>query len=608
MGFGIGRARALAAFALGAAAVLAGSTRAAAQDSEEVILDPELVGSDAPGPAANSSATDTSAQTSGEDYGWGEVYPNPTPNPPPAPASMSGLPSVKEAHESAVEDDPLANTALARLEMLGQVGVDLHQEGDLEDVYETRLRFGGEIEYRRSRTLRLVIGSRLDFFWAVPGRNDNIIKESLHDRALDEDRFETDIFATAAYIDKTLADGLHLRVGQQSVSMARMDFYSPMDMLAVYDLRPQPRVDLANNKLAQPAIRMDWDINSWATIQAVYVPWFMPDLSRPNRDQYVARVLGGGNTSQLPANLRSLIDPSWQTKMSESYLRFVGPPPDFKTPQAQVRATFRGDSMEFGLSAGTALEKLPAIYMAPSVSSYAINPNDKNALTTIGGAVVGQQSVVDVEYHRYSQFALDGSFDLSPVQIGFEFAFSPSRHLYAATSDGKHLPVPNVSQQITDPVQGPNNTWTASNVTDHSIRKGVPMIQGAVHVEWLKGESFALVGEAFWMNALGLPYDKSRDWWGFIPKTGAYAGGFLSASYTLAEGRLRFDATTVVLVGPSFILIPHMEVKAREGLYLDCGVQMIEGPDPGLNGMQKVNIGGLLSGYDNAFVGIRWLP
>lgn len=612
MGRRIGRGQLLAAFAL--PAILGWTGSAAAQD-EEIILDPELTGSSPP-PRASTTPTMPPFQEDGadesppaEDFGWGPVYEEKPPAWGPTVEEASSPPPARQEED---EYDPLVNTGLARLELVGQVAADLRHEGDLEDAYESRLRFGGEVELRRSRRLRLMLGSRLDFFWAAPSHNDNVLA-ARNERVLDQDRFEVDVFATAAYVDATLSDGLHLRVGQQVVSLGRMDMYSPNDMLAAYDMRPQPRLDLAANKLAQPALRLDWDMSTWATLQAVYVPWFMPHLSRPNRDQYVAKVVSGQGPSELPTNIRELIDPSWQTHASGSSIRYIGPPPDFRSPQAQLRANFRGHGMEFALNAGTAIEKLPAVYYTPYVNDAVIDPSNEKAVSEVGFAVYEQQMVADVEFHRYNLIGFDGSFDISPVSIGFEFAYSPSRHLYAATRDGRHLPLPNVTEQITNPIAMDENQdgvteWTPSNVTHRRIRKGVPMVQAALHVEWLKGETFALVGEMFWINALALPHDKSRDWWGFIPNTGAFVGGMVALSYALNDGQVRFDLTTVSMVGPSLILVPHVEVRAREGLYVDAGAQIFEGPAPGVNGMQNLNLGGLMSGYDQVFVGLRWLP
>ena len=61
-------------------------------------------------------------------------------------------------------------------------------------------------------------------------------------------------------------------------------------------------------------------------------------------------------------------------------------------------------------------------------------------------------------------------------------------------------------------------------------------------------------------------------------------GGVLAISYLTGDGRWRFDLSVMTLTGPSIALMPHIEVRAMEGLYVDAGVQMIEGPDPGING------------------------
>jgi hypothetical protein len=608
MGFRPGRAGTCAALALlGTSSFFASPLPAALAQDEEVISDPELAG---PSPPASSEGEQVIVdpelggappQKPGQDFGWGTVYEKPAPEAPP--------PLVSDEEEV----DPLANTGIAKLELLGQLAADIRHEYALEDAYETRLRFGGEIEFRRSRSLRLVLGSRVDFFWAAPSQNDPVVVRR-KERALDADRYEVDVLPTAAYADTTLADGVHLRVGEQVVSLGRMDFYSPNDVLVVYDLRPQPKLDISGNKLAQPAVRLDWDLATWLTLQAAYVPWFMPHLSRPNRDQFVASVLSGRGAALVPDYVNGLIDPSFQTKQSEANLRFVGPPPDFRNPQAALRLNVRGSTMELALNAGTALDKLPSVYSTPRLDAYLRNPNGAGNITALATAIQAQQSVVDVEYHRYYQLGLDGSFDVAPLSIGFEASYTPSRHLYAATKNGEHIAQPNVSEPITDAraVDAGDGSgtvrWVPSNVTKRSIRKGVPVVQGALHVEWMKGETFVMAVEGFWINALELPYDKTRDWWGFIPETGAYVGGILAASYLLDDGRWRIDATAITGVGPSLILMPNIEVRAHEGLFFSLGAQFFEGPDPGFNGAQNLNLGGLLSGYDQVYLGLRWLP
>lgn len=596
---------------------LAGSsgTSSSAAGDEEIIEDPEL-GVGAPGAEPEA------------DYGWGTVY---------KPSQEEGQTAQPLAPEED-EFDPLANTGIAKMEVIGQGAADLHHEGSLEDFYEARLRAGGEIDFRLSRKLRLSMGTRLDFAWYAPYQNDpaltrlvsrydsagNTLVREVHQTARSQARYELDIVPLSAYVDATLAAGVHLRVGEQVISLARMDGFSVTDMLAVYDLRPQARATPSGLKLAQPAVRLDWDFNSWSTLQLVYVPWFMPHLTRPNRDRYVGGALTGFaqpnpdpmmreneavSAGRVQHTIDQLVSPSYQTVAQQSALRFVGPAPNFKNPQAEARLNFRGSTFELALLGGTALEKLPALYYTPAVGDALLNSNTQSqAFGDIAAATARGQSVVDVQYHRYYLAGFDGSFDVAPLQFGFEFAYSPARHLYAMKNDGSQLPLPDVSEPITDATDE-----KASNVTDRSIRKGTPMVQAAVHAEYLKGESFMLLAEAFMLQALQLPHDLTRSWAGFKKAKGTYVGGLVGASYDIKQGLVRFDASALLLMGPSLIVTPQVEVRVVDGFYLSLGAQIFEGPTPnnvGKTAVAATNLtpGGVFSGYDNAYLGFRWIP
>ena len=117
---------------------------------DEVIEDPELGGGAKP--------------KSPSDFGWGEVYQKKGEEAPPK------QPEVEAP-------DPTANTGIAKLELVGQTAIDMHSEGSLEDFYEGRLRFGGEVDFRISRRLRLSLGTRLDFGWYAPHQNDPYLKD-----------------------------------------------------------------------------------------------------------------------------------------------------------------------------------------------------------------------------------------------------------------------------------------------------------------------------------------------------------------------------------------------------------------------------------------------
>lgn len=645
MGRCLGRARAHAVAALLMFGALCSRPTLVSAQDEEIIADPELAGSSSKGGSSKSSDDEViedpelsggGKQDGGEkDYGWGTVY---------KPKGEGGGPEVS-VPEPVDEPDPTANTGIAKLEMTGQFAVDTHAEENLEDFYEARLRFGGEVDFRISRRLRLALGTRIDWAWYAPNQNDSDLTQDVityspkpggglepnqpvrvHHTALQEDRYELDIIPLAAYIDATIADGVHLRVGEQVISLARMDGLSVTDMLAVIDFRPQTKNDPASLKLAQPAVRLDWDFNSWSTLQVVYVPWFMPHLMRPNRDNYVGRaVTAGGSDSLPPTAVGRLINPSYQTVAQQDVLRFVGPAPDFSHPQAEMRMNFRGQSFEIALLGGTALEKVPSFYYTPLANSLLLGPgtssdsqsayfDDVQRAATLAAA---GHTLSDFEYHRYFLAGLDGSFDIAPLQVGFEFSYSPSRHLYASDSTGYALPIPDTSKQIadeddarwTDPVQAAN----LGHVTDQSIRKGVQMVMAALHLEYLKGESFLLAAEGYVFQALQLPHSKSRQWLGFPADKGTYLAGLVTASYNLLEGKYRFDATFFATTGPSFVITPQIEFQVVEGFYLNVGAQFYEGPTPNnLNQPRRtatnLTLGGVLSGYDNVYLGFRWSP
>lgn len=592
----------------------AGDSFASDEGEDEVIYDPEA--GDAPASGGDDSdmvfedpeAGDTGGGGRFDNHGWGDAYVPPT-----------RVKDEEQYEEEEEEVDPMANTGVAKLELGAQFGYDIFHEGDLEDAYETRLRLGGEIEFRRSRNLRLVLGTRLDMLWALPSQTDPTLNDQ---RALDEDRFELDILATAAYADATVAPGVHLRIGQQTIIMGRMDFASQTDMLAVYDMRPNPKLDASGGRLAQPAVRLDWDISSAVTLQLAYVPWFQPHLMRPNRDKFIANALTGQGGADVPDRTGDVIDPSFQTKSAESSVRFVGPAPDFRTPQAAGRLSLRTRALELALIGGAAIEKIPSFYMVPKAEEFLrLNPDDEATAgrsdeleQDLGILARDQRPIFDAEYHRYFLVGVDAGWAIGPVSFGMELAYSPERHPYAVTTDGSRLAAPNT----TVPITGYNASSDVSNVTDEGIRQGVPMVMGGLHVDYMRGESFLIAAEGFWVNALELPHDQTRQWLAMTEDTAFYAGGVVAASYFLNEGKYRFDLVASVANGPTFAVSPHFELKAADGLYFDIGALFITGSAPRfeMDGNQvkpdaaatNIQAGGLLEGSDQVFVGVRWMP
>ena len=158
--------------------------------SDEVVAAPEL-------------SADASADNRPEAGGWDDVEEAGSSGSP-STASTSNAPSADEVSSSADDTsgadevmtyddespastsssdyDPQANTGIARLEAIGQFGADIRHEGDLEDAYETRLRFDAEIEFRRSRKVRLSVGLRTDLLWALPAGGDALLTVDADER------------------------------------------------------------------------------------------------------------------------------------------------------------------------------------------------------------------------------------------------------------------------------------------------------------------------------------------------------------------------------------------------------------------------------------------
>jgi hypothetical protein len=633
------------------------ASQAGAQSGDEVIVDPELAGPSKQSPSRSDGdetivdpelAGSGGGRTSGSasDNGWGTE----------ATSSFQGGGAGPTAAASEEDEyDPQANTGLAKIEVVGQQGVDIHRENYLEDFFESRLRFGAETDFRISRKLRLSTGARLDFFFASPhpqdediprpGQPGNVLYPNGR-TASDYLRYETDIIPLSMFLDSTLRDGVHLRVGVQPVSLARMDFISPVDMLAVYDLRPSPKADPSGMKMSQMAVRLDWDMSTWATLQLLYVPWFMPHFARGNQDRFVGAAFTGIRAARQENPYLWLLSASQQPQWNQSTLRYAGPAPDFAHPQAEARLNMRGSSYELALFGGTALEKTPFVYFAPVVSqylgSYPFSDETQSgvyqeALSKIALGLANNAPIIDVQYPRYYLVGVDGSFDIAPLSFGFEAGWSPSRVLYTVTRDGSAPPMPNTTRPIKDPsdtclsLSGASDDPAAlkaadvraacsdhtGTARDNAIRAGVPLVVAAAHVDYVNGDRVALVAEAFLMQAFEMPYDRNRDWAGFLPGTGTLVGGVFGGSYSFDEdSKYRIAGSVVALPGPSIIAMPMVELKLDEGLWMNLGLQLYEGPQPGgipnasasLPFPTHLTAGGVYSGYDQVTLGFRWLP
>src|SRR5262245_31722891 len=164
---------------------------------------------------------------------------------------------------------PQAPPASFRLELHSRTGVDTAWENEREEVIESTQLASFEAVYYRSEDLRFDVGLRVRHFFARRER-DTADGEA--------ERYELDVLPIAAYADATVADGIHLRAGYQTVSLGRFDFWSASNFLPVLDLRNGLTTLPEALEIAQPAARLDLDVSSRLTLQAIYLPFFQPHL------------------------------------------------------------------------------------------------------------------------------------------------------------------------------------------------------------------------------------------------------------------------------------------------------------------------------------------
>jgi hypothetical protein len=277
---------------------------------------------------------------------------------------------------------------------------------------------------------------------------------------------------------------------------------------------------------------------------------------------------------------------------------------------------------------GTAIEKLPSIYYTPLVNSLATaslqTPENRagyvEQLQRAGELAFNGHSLFDAEYHRYYVAGVDGSFDIAPVQVNFEFAYSPSRRMYTFDGSGNTLPMSDVSKPLADADDvgwgaQPCKSPVIACANDRSVRRGVQMVQAALHIEYLKEETLLLAAEGYLFQALELPHARNRHWLFFPKDKGTFLAGLIMANYNLQEGRYSFGLTTMVTSGPSYIIMPQIEFRLTDGFYLNIGAQFYEGPTPnnlvkGARRTVATNLtpAGIFSGYDNVYLGFRWSP
>jgi hypothetical protein len=469
-----------------------------AQESEELILDPEL--SDVPAPPAAS---------------------------PPVTAEPNG-----EAHFS----------------LRSRVGVDITREEPREDIWEFTQIATFEAKVRRSEHVRFAVGLRIRHWFAM--------RQTDTDDA-NKERYALDVTPTAGYGDVTLADGVHLRVGYQSVQLGKFDLVNETDVLSIYDFRSGITAPEDAYEIAQPAVRLDWDLSSAVSLTGMYVPFFQTHRWSvldgdyaffPNAPPYDPQS-GLPEDANAQVMLRTNLSRSVQANLGDGAFAAFTPDVNLKQPQLAAHLTWHGVAGELGFTAAIARDQTPSF-----------QPPD-----------------LRIGYEQFEMFSVDGTTDVGPVQVGFEAAYMAGRTLLTT------LPGPIPPTGTTD------------------------LVVGGVRMNYARGETFAFVVEATVTRAMTGAPTATRDvearwlwlfsdaWWFTL---GAYA--------TLTAGDATFSLGSTVLNGPSYILVPKAEVRVASGLKLELGANLVG--DLRGAGATGLVAGSLYDHTDQVFLGLHWVP
>ena len=480
---------------------------------------------------------------------------------------LGGSPSVAPA-APAVE--PTGFAAEARLVLHSRFGADIQHGDPHEEVWESTSIAALEATLRRSDTLRIGLGVRARYHaaWLAAPVADAVAG-----------RFEFDAAITAGYVDIRLGDNVHLQLGYQPVQLGRFDFISGIDVLSSFDLREGPATMPDAYQLAQLAVRVDYNPVDWLALRVLYVPLFTPHLiSLVESDYGVAHPRQGSidnlssmlGIAELLATYLSRAD---RERLAQSSLSVIAPEPNLSAQQAAFRASINGLAGELAFTAATALEHLPAVYVARDAIELLGDPERVAALF----ANVAQP--VRVEYGRFGLLALDGSLDLAPFSLGFEAALQWHRTLYTLGTGSypETLPLPDTAD----------------------------IVHVGAKLDYVNQDEWLITLETFADYTLNTPRDPSRGW--MFLAAGRYLAGAALVTIWQPFSALHVALGALVLNGPSLILAPRIGYEFLAGWEIELGAIAVEGPVPPLYATPRIALGSVWSTTDQVFIGVRYV-
>jgi hypothetical protein len=548
-----------AAFArwLAAFAWLLWSTHSAAQarpetaarsGQDELIADPELAGS-----APSSSASSTS-----------EVIDDPELR---SSTSSAGAASDGGGSSSAPSSE-------VHLVLHTRGNRDLKQDDVREEIWESTTVLSLDATLRRSERLRFGIGLNARYHFAS-------LAHDLPDARAP--RYELDVLPSAGYVDFSPASGLHVRAGYQTLPLGRFDAFSAINVLGVADLRDGPSGIPGTSEVAQLALLIDYDPVSWLSVRAIYVPFFMPHIvsvldsdyalfpgNQKNADAAYMALEDLLPVDELRAQLKSNLLRGARDRLAMSTLSAFAPNPTFVHPQGALRATAHGQFGELALTLATAQEHLPTFRLSDAAIAALNNPDQPAA---------NDPRPVSLEYPRFGILSLDAAFDVSPFSLGFELSYQLHRVQYAVGTayEGDPLAVP------------------LPGYTD--------IVQGGARLEYIESTTWVLGVEAFASYALSVPSDPKRSW--MFLESGHFMRGVAAVVGYSSDFGLKLQVASAWVTGPAVVVVPRISYAFLDALELEVGAFIIEGQAPPMFSTPILSVGGIYTGLDHVFVGLR---
>jgi hypothetical protein len=502
-------------------------------------------------------------------------------------------PSLK-TKKNAATDVPAYQSALngqLRLTLHSRAAVDLEWQDPRQEVFETTEIALLEAKVRRSERLRFEVGLRARYELGA------LEHDTQDAQAV---RYNLDLVPTAGFLDVTVANGLALRVGYQTMHLGRFDAFSAVNILDAVDLRGGPNTMPEAVEFGQLAVRVDWDLASWLSLRGFYLPFFQANLINliesdyavlPSTEQFQRKALDplfgyddvgnppGPQAAFLRGYLRSNLLRAAREKIVEDGFATFAPEPSLIHPQGAVSLTARGNAGEMALTAGTALERLPVLKLSSDFQNLLIAA--KNGTEPASAPTSENPPLpIEVTYPRFEVLALDGATELGPIQVGFESAYVFRRMLYATLPNEMIFPA------------------------------RADLVQLGLRGEYAEESGWIVILEAFGAYTVSLPNYPGARWTGV--DMGRYIYGVAGhVSWTLEEAGVTLETNAALGYGPSYFIAPRAQLRIVPDLYVELGAFLIGSAGSRstvCTGDRAGSVGCIYNDIDHVFVGLRWLP